>query len=91
MRQKQDQWHKPRSRGNHFTAAELEVIKGAFKADMEPKKVAQALKCSSRSVRRYFEKLRDGRPLRKDTREAIPVVETKRGPVDRRYHGSFEL
>jgi response regulator of citrate/malate metabolism len=91
MREKQDQWSKPRGNGNHFTAAEVEVIKGAFEADLTAKKVAQALKCSSRSVRRYFEKLRDGMPISADTRKPTLVVQIKRGPVDRRYHGSFEL
>jgi response regulator of citrate/malate metabolism len=73
MREKQDQWSKPRGNGNHFTAAEVEVIKGAFEADLTAKKVAQALKCSSRSVRRYFEKLLDMGVLR-DTGRRIPVA-----------------
>lgn len=91
MRQKQDPWRKPRGNGNHFTAAEVEVIKGAFTAKLPAEKVAKSLQCSTRSVNRYFEKLREGRPLRKDTREAQPVVQTKRAPVDRSYHGSFDL
>jgi response regulator of citrate/malate metabolism len=91
MRQKQDPWRKPRGPGNHFTDAEVEVIRGAFKARMAAAKVAEALKCSQRSVNRYFEKLRSGRPITADNRKPAPVVETKRAPVDRFYRGSFEL
>lgn len=91
MREKQDQWSKPRGNGNHFTAAEVEVIKGAFAAKMTAKKVAQALKCSSRSVRRYFEKLSTGLPISRETRKPVPVVVIERAAVDRRYRGSFDL
>lgn len=91
MRQKQDPWHKPRTPGNHFTSSEIEVIKGAFDAKLPAEKVAKSLQCSTRSVNRYFQKLREGRPLRKETREAQPIVQTRRGAVDRRYRGSFEL
>lgn len=92
MREKQDQWSKPRSNGNHFTAAEVEVIKGAFAAKLTAKKVAQTLQCSSRSVRRYFDKLRSGRPITANNRRpTATVVQQKRGPVDRHYRGSFDL
>ena len=91
MRQKQDSWRKPRGPANHFTEAEVEVIKGAFNAKTPAKKVAQALQCSQRSINRYFEKLREGRPISADTRKPTPIVEIRRAPVDRFYRGSFEL
>lgn len=91
MRQKQDPWHKPRGNGNHFTDGEIAVIKQAFMAERPAAVVAAQLKCSQRSVNRYFEKLRAGSPLRKDTRKAVPVAATKRAPVDRFYRGNFEL
>lgn len=91
MRQKQDPWRKPRGNGNHFTAAEVEVIKGAFAARLTAKKVAEALQCSQRSVNRYFEKLRTGAPISADHRKPVLVVDNKRAPVERHYHGNFEL
>lgn len=91
MRQKQDPWHKPRSPGNHFTEAEVETIRAAFESERKPKDVAEQLRCSQRSVNRYFAKLRSGQPISADHRKPAPVVQQKRGPVDRFYRGNFDL
>lgn len=91
MRQKPESWRKPRGPANHFTPAEVEIVRAAFNANRTPKDIAEQLKCSQRSINRYFAMLRDGRDvLSRETRDTA-VVETKRAPVDRFYRGSFEL
>lgn len=92
MRQKQDQWRKPRSNGNHFTEDEINKVWAAYKANRAPKDIARELKCSSRSINRYYSMIREGRNfLCSKPRKVVPVIEVRRVPVDRFYHGSFDL
>lgn len=91
MRQKQDPWRKPRGPANHFTPDEIAEIKAAFIAERQPKDIAEQLKCSQRSINRYYAMLREGRAVLSRETRTNPVIEIKRGPVDRFYRGSFEL
>jgi hypothetical protein len=79
-----DDWHKPRTQGNHLTADEIELIRAAFKAGRKPSVIARELKCASRTVSKYYQQFRRG---------DVPVVKRFRPAIqNRRFHTSdFEI
>lgn len=51
---RQDDWEKPRSKGQHLTAKEVAFIKAEFLKGTKAYDTARALKCSSRVVSKYY-------------------------------------
>lgn len=78
---RKDDWHKPRTKGQHLTADEIAQIKAAYIAGHRPEYAARELQCSSRVVMKYYAQFRDGhRPV---------IVERFRPMIQhRRYHKS---
>lgn len=63
-----DDWHKPRSKGQHLNADEIAVIRRAYLMNRFYRDVARELECSSRVVSKYYslfqaEGLKRGRDL----------------------------
>lgn len=48
-----DNWHKPRSKGQHLTPAEIAQIKQSYIAGHRIEFIARKLQCSSRIVSKY--------------------------------------
>lgn len=54
MSQRPDDWEKPRSKSQHLTPAEIELLKTSFKAGHSTREAARAIKCSSRVASKYY-------------------------------------
>lgn len=54
MGNRKDDWERPRSKGQHFTPAEMRVIEDGFAAKRRPRDVARELRCATRTVYGHF-------------------------------------
>lgn len=52
--QVKDDWEKPRSKGQHLTAEEIQLLKSLFKTGHSGREAARTLKCSSRVASKYY-------------------------------------
>lgn len=81
-----------RGKGDFMTEAEIETLRAAFRADRDPGDVAAELRCSRRSVTRYYAMFRGspqklGRPKYREPIRAVRAV-----PLPSRFYKSnFEL
>lgn len=53
-RNRKDDWDRPRSKSQHLTPAEVQLIEDGFAAKRHPRDVARELKCATRTVYGYF-------------------------------------
>lgn len=49
-----DDWEKPRSKGTHLTDDELVIVREGYRTNRGIKDVARELKCSSRTITKYY-------------------------------------
>ncbi len=79
-----DEWEKPRSKGVHLTSDEIALVKVGFAAKRTIQDVARELKCSSRTVSKYYGWFRA---------EGVPQGGRKHSAAlpARHYKSSFEL
>ena len=54
-----ENWHKPRSHGNHLTDDEIAVIADGFRTRRPLVAVARELECSYRTILRHYAFFRD--------------------------------
>lgn len=77
--QTKDDWHKPRSHGQHLTTEEIAFIRESYASGRRLADVARALQCSSRIVSKYYGYFREegiARPKR-----APVTLAVRRGEV----------
>jgi hypothetical protein len=55
-----DDWKPYRTKQQHFTAAEVELITNGFAAGRPAKDVARELQCASRSIQARYKRMTDG-------------------------------
>lgn len=82
MSWRQDDWIKTRSNGVHLTEDEIAGVKRSFVAGEKIYDVAKRLKCSSRTIVKYYGFFRA---------EGVREKPAKRPLADRHYKSSFEL
>ena len=51
---KKDDWEKPRSKGQHLSAAEIDVLRESYRKGRHYSAAARELKCSSRIACKYY-------------------------------------
>lgn len=84
-----DDWEKPRTHGEHFTEAEIAVIREGFRTDRRARDVARELKCATRTINLHYGLLRCEVPIRHRLK---PRPQRKKIDRDSRFYKSnFEL
>lgn len=85
MAQPRDDWEKPRSKGQHLTADEIEFIKAEYHKRSPIRSVARHLKCSSRVVSKYFGL------FRAEGVRGLPFNPAAQPQANRFYKSNFEV
>lgn len=92
MKNKKDDWEKPRSQGTKFTAEEIAELRNAFNAGRHSNDIARELKCSSRNANKYYATFRGYTlPQHVKRKPVIRLPEPKPKPGPRFYTSNFEL
>lgn len=82
---KKDDWEKPRSKGQHLSEAEIEVLRDSYRRGDHYSVGARELKCSSRVACKYYSYFK-AEGIRKGGKPSEPST-----IAPRFYRSNFEL